>query len=313
MARRSATVSRPAPPSRRAKSGYLGEIDRYPRLTAEDEAHLAGRIAAGNAARSDLDTGIRVDASRRRELQHLTRDGDAALEEMVCANLRLVVTIAYDYLRPGVDLLDLVQEGNIGLMRAAGSFDPTKGARFGTWAAYWIHQAVERHGMTFAVGPVRVPAGVLGDLSIVNRTRSTLMQLLHRSPEISEIADESGLTEARVRTALAASDIARVDSTDQPVSGDGETRVVGDLLADPGEAVADMAELADLLESVTKLLRVLDEQEATVVGYRLGLVTGSVEPTPVVAERVGVPANKVRVIESRAFAKMLHPRYRPGL
>lgn len=287
---------------------YLDGIAKTPLLTAEQEVHLAREIEAGLYAQSILD-GVTSDADRGDaavdatddELREIVRRGDLALHQFVTANLRLVVSVARKYGRQAMPLLDLVQEGNTGLIRAVEKFDYSKGFKFSTYATWWVRQSISR-GIAQQGRIVRLPVHVAEQINQVSATRRTLERRLGREPEVVEIAEELDIDEEKVIDLIR---LAREHvSLDAPVEEDGDT-ALGDLIArdatpGPDEMVLD-AEDRQRLEA---LLDCLDDRSADVVRRRYGLLDGRQAKLADIAAVWGITAERVRQIERHAIAKL---------
>ncbi len=285
---------------------YLDGIAKTALLTAEEEVILAKRIEAGLFARALLSGTVDADSRERvactaDELSRIVAEGDAALQRFITANLRLVVSVARKYGRAQMPLLDLVQEGNTGLIRAVEKFDYAKGFKFSTYATWWVRQSISR-GIAQQGRIVRLPVHVAEQVNQVSAVRRTLERRLGREPELVEIADELGLTEEQVIDLLR---LARDHvSLDAPIEADGDT-ALGDLLAremspGPDEMVLDAedrARLDDMLSS-------LDERSADVVRRRYGLMDGRQAKLADIAAVWGITAERVRQIERHAIAKL---------
>jgi RNA polymerase sigma factor (sigma-70 family) len=286
---------------------YLEEIAKTPLLTAEEEVALAKRIEAGLFAkelleqRSNGESALKVDANDE-ELEIIVREGEDAMQRFVAANLRLVVSVARKYGRSQMPLLDLVQEGNTGLIRAVEKFDYTKGFKFSTYATWWVRQSISR-GIAQQGRIVRLPVHVAEQVNQVAAIRRTLERRLGREPEMSEIAAELGNSEDAIVELLR---LARDHiSLDAPIEDDGDTSLV-DLLAmesisSPDDVVMDAEEHARL-ESV--LSSSLDSRSADVVRRRYGLLDGRQAKLADIAEIWGITAERVRQIERQAIAKL---------
>ena len=286
---------------------YLDGIAKTPLLTAEEEVILAKRIEAGLFARSLLN-GTEGDAetayphgATRDELKQIADEGDQALHRFITANLRLVVSVARKYGRAQMPLLDLVQEGNTGLIRAVEKFDYSKGFKFSTYATWWVRQSISR-GIAQQGRIVRLPVHVAEQVNQVSAVRRTLERRLGREPELIEIADELGLKEEQVIDLLR---LARDHvSLDAPIEEDGDT-ALGDLLArelspGPDEMVLDAEDRARL----DGMLSTLDDRSADVVRRRYGLLDGRQANLADIAAVWGITAERVRQIERHAIAKL---------
>ena len=289
---------------------YLDGIAKTPLLTAVEEVKLARDIEAGLFAKAILDGTVTAEErgegaveATREELQGLARVGEAALDHFITANLRLVVSVARKYGRAQMPLLDLVQEGNTGLIRAVEKFDYSKGFKFSTYATWWVRQSISR-GIAQQGRIVRLPVHVAEQINQVSAARRNLERKLGREPEVVEIADELGLTLQVVTDLLR---LAREHvSLDAPVEEDGDT-ALGDLLArdtapGPDEVVLDAEDRARL----DHLLGGLDERSADVVRRRYGLLDGRPAKLADIANVWGITAERVRQIERQAIAKLRH-------
>ncbi|MBB1501212.1 sigma-70 family RNA polymerase sigma factor [Propioniciclava sp. MC1683] len=288
---------------------YLDGIAKTPLLTAEEEVMLARQIEAGLYAEAILDGtlttkergGRKAVKATQEELEEIVEQGRAAMKRFVTANLRLVVSVARKYGRSQMPLLDLVQEGNTGLIRAVEKFDYTKGFKFSTYATWWVRQSISR-GIAQQSRIVRLPVHVAEQINQVSATRRNLERKLGREPEVIEIADELGLEEERIVELLR---LARDHvSLDAPVEEDGDT-ALGDLLArdttpGPDEVVLDAEDRARL----DHMLDSLDERSADVVRRRYGLLDGRQAKLADIASVWGITAERVRQIERQAIAKL---------
>ncbi len=285
---------------------YLDGIAKTALLTAEEEVILAKRIEAGLFARALLNGTAGAEVTRPKgvstdELEQIAAEGDQALQRFITANLRLVVSVARKYGRAQMPLLDLVQEGNTGLIRAVEKFDYSKGFKFSTYATWWVRQSISR-GIAQQGRIVRLPVHVAEQVNQVSAVRRTLERRHGREPELIEIADELGLTEEQVIDLLR---LARDHvSLDAPVEEDGDT-ALGDLLAremspGPDEMVLDAEDRARL----DGMLSALDERSADVVRRRYGLLDGRQAKLADIAAVWGITAERVRQIERHAIAKL---------
>ncbi len=246
---------------------YLHQIGQTPLLTAEQEVDVAKRIEAGVYARHLLDENGDIEDERRAELEDAAADGELARDHMLRANLRLVVSVAKKYYHRGWPMLDLIQEGNLGLMRAVEKFDYARGYKFSTYAMWWIRQAIDR-GLADKSRPVRLPLHVVEQITKVNRLERELETRLGREPTDVELAEAAGLTVGQL------TDLRRVSrdviSLDTPVDGEEETRF-GDLIADAQVAPAsELLEQRALAEELRALVDRLPEREALIVSLRYG-------------------------------------------
>ncbi|MEU0725029.1 sigma-70 family RNA polymerase sigma factor [Streptomyces sp. NPDC006140] len=293
---------------------YLAQIAATPLLTAEDEVRLARRMRTGERALEELE---RADAGesdlapeRRGELEETARDGQAAKDHMVRANLRLVVSMAKRHAHRGLPLLDVIQEGNLGLIRAVEKFDHTKGFKFSTYATWWIRQAIER-GLAAHARTVRLPMHVVEQLQKVAKVERRLRHDLDREPSVEEVARESGLAVDRIGW------LRRVGrhavSLDTPVDETGET-VVGDLIPDTEVLQApEVAEYQALAEELREAVGTLAPREAMILTLRYGLHDGHTRTREEVAKRVGLTRERVRQLEKESLARLREPGNRERL
>jgi RNA polymerase sigma factor (sigma-70 family) len=282
---------------------YLEDISQHALLTKEDEARLARLIEAGVAARAELDAGT-VRGRRRLQLERAVSDADEARRQFVNANLRLVVSIAKRYQASGLPLLDLVQDGNFGLIHAVEKFDWRKGFKFSTYATWWIRQAIQR-GIANSGRTIRLPVHAGDRLTRALKARERLEGELGRAPRPAEWAAEADMTEAELAEVLRFG--AQVRSLSETFDDDSDTEL-GDLLADTAapEPFAAAAE-AMLCTQVEGLFAVLAADEREVLRLRFGMDRGDPREVHEVAERLGLPTDAVRRLEQRALAKLRHP------
>jgi RNA polymerase primary sigma factor len=290
---------------------YLREIGRVPLLTAEGEVALAIRIKAGAEAEESLaeleatPPADGVPPAEMRRLRELAEDGDRAKSELTQANLRLVVSIAKRYAGRGMHLLDLVQEGNVGLMRAVEKFDHTKGFKFSTYATWWIRQAITRaiadQGRT-----IRIPVHMAEAISRLNRLQRQMVQELERDPTVEELAEKSGMPPDRVR------EIQRVSldplSLDLPV-GDDDDSFLGDFIPDDGiEEPLEVVARNLLTDTIDGLLGELSERDQEVVRMRFGMGGyNRIHTLEEVGDTLGVTRERIRQIEAKTLSKLRHP------
>ncbi|HEX2192899.1 MAG TPA: RNA polymerase sigma factor RpoD [Acidimicrobiales bacterium] len=287
---------------------YLKEIGKIDLLDAQDEVALARRIEAGLAAAARIaaleDAPLELSDAELAPLEALVADGFTAKKQLTEANLRLVVSIAKRYLGRGLLFLDLIQEGNLGLIRAVEKFDYTKGFKFSTYATWWIRQAITR-AIADQARTIRIPVHMVETINTVLRVQRQLLQELGREPTLEELADKLRFTPGRVR------EIQRI--AQEPVSletpvGQEEGSALGDFLEDD-QAVepADAAARALLSEAVSDALEELTERERQVVRLRFGLEDGQVRTLEEVGREFGVTRERIRQIESKTLAKLRHP------
>jgi len=289
---------------------YLKEIGRVPLLTGPDEVRLAKRMEAGLVAVDELavlnaEGNLEsLDFATRRTLQRRVRDGDRARQQLIQANLRLVVSIAKRYVGRGMQLLDLVQEGNLGLMRAVQKFDHSKGFKFSTYATWWIRQAISR-AIADQARTIRIPVHMVETINRVRRTQRDMLQKLEREPSIEELAIEVDLTIEKVREILQIS----LDpvSLEAPVGEDDSQ--LGDFLADEkADKPVDVAARSMLSNDVLEALDELNDREKEVVRMRFGLIDGRARTLEEVGRAFGVTRERIRQIESKTLAKLRHPQ-----
>jgi RNA polymerase primary sigma factor len=283
---------------------YLREIGRIRLLTAGEETHLAQQIERGRLARTRLRETTCAD-ERQVCLQWIC-EGETARQHLINANLRLVVSIAKKYLGRGLTFLDLIQEGNLGLMRATEKFDYTKGYKFSTYATWWIRQAVTR-AISDQSRTIRLPVHVGETLQRVKKTAHLLQQTLEREPTPCEIAQVLRISEDKVRRVL---DAARLPmSLDQPMGEDGDA-VVGDFIEDDCAAHSvDTAEQQILREQIEGVLARLPERERRIIQLRYGLQDGRYRTLEEVGKEFGITRERIRQIESKVLRKLRHPDY----
>jgi RNA polymerase primary sigma factor len=278
---------------------FLNRIGRVDLLTSDQERELGAQVQAGIAARADLD-GDEADPVARQALLRAVARGERARREFVEANLRLVVSIARTYRTAGVDLADLVQEGNVGLLRAVERFDPAYGVRFSTYATYWIRQAV-RHGMSKMGHAIALPDDKLASLLELRRAEEGLTQVLGRTPNESEIAGELGLSVEALyqlrRTEM------RVVSANVRVGEDGETELI-EMLDGASEQGDDAVERSDLSDALERVLANLGERDREILRLRFGFATGRVETLETVAKNYGITRERVRQLELQAVSRL---------
>lgn len=284
---------------------YLEEIGRHPLLTPQSEKALAATIAAGQGAARSLEASRSLTPAQRRRLDRLVAEGRTAHETFVNANLRLVVSVAKKYQASGVPLLDLIQEGNLGLIRAVDKFDHEKGFRFSTYAVWWIRQFVSR-GIAATRSTVRLPSRANDELLRLREMSSQMEQVLGRTPTSAELADLSGITSTRVAELLSASDPISFSGA---VGEDGGAEL-GDFIEDP-TARAEVEQVSNQLSDreVAQMMSVLDQRESHILSLRFGF--GGQEPRSVseVAEVIGLSRERIRQLEHRAMAKLMHPSW----
>jgi RNA polymerase primary sigma factor len=284
---------------------YLKEIGKVPLLSADQEVTLAKRIEAGLHAAERLEqTDGQLSDEAHASLEAVATDGELAKRQLIEANLRLVVSIAKRYVNRGMALLDLVQEGNLGLIRAVEKFDYTKGFKFSTYATWWIRQAITR-AIADQARTIRIPVHMVETMNKVLRIQRQMLQELGREPSVEEVAAKVEMTPDRVR------DIQRI--AQEPVSletpvGEEDDSFLGDFVEDPAAvAPATAAARALLTEAIVEALDELNERERQVVRLRFGLDDGQVRTLEEVGKEFGVTRERIRQIESKTLAKLRHP------
>jgi len=283
---------------------YLKSIGRTSLLTAEQEVDLAKRIEAGLFAEHKLDTEATLSPEHRRELELVAEDGRRAKAHMLEANLRLVVSVAKKYSDRGLSLLDVVQEGNLGLIRAVEKFDYTKGYKFSTYAMWWIRQAIQR-GFADSARTIRLPVHVLEMLSKLSRVERDMHQRLGREPTPEELAVELDRTPDQIEELLRTS--RQPISLDSTIGEDGETSI-GDLIEDVDAPEA--SELVDrqlMAEQLRSALDALTPREATIMAMRFGLYDGNPHTLDEIGRALGLTRERIRQLEKQSLSKLRHP------
>jgi RNA polymerase primary sigma factor len=288
---------------------YLKEVGRVPLLTAIEEVELAQRIERGRLAREELAKG-NVSIRRRQELQRLIEDGWAAREHLITANSRLVISVAKKYMGRGVPFLDLIQEGNIGLIRAAKKFDYRRGHKFSTYATWWIRQAVTRaiadQGRT-----IRVPVHMGDQINKLLRVQHQLTQRLGRDPSVEELAGALDVTPQKVENMI---QVARRPLSLETPTDDEEDSVLGDFIQDEEVPAPDETATYNLLrEHLESVLNSLPPREVRILQLRYGLLDGQAYTLEEVGRKMGVTRERVRQIEAQALSRLRHPAIRRKL
>ena len=287
---------------------YLKEIGKVPLLTARQEVDLAMKIEAGLLAADELENaaqqGVALERAEVRRLERIERIGIEAKKQLVEANLRLVVSIAKRYVGRGMLFLDLIQEGNLGLIRAVEKFDYGKGFKFSTYATWWIRQAITR-AIADQARTIRIPVHMVETINKLIRIQRQLLQELGREPTPEEIGDKMEMTAERVREILKISQ--EPVSLETPI-GEEEDSQLGDFIED-GEAVVppDAASFSMLQEQLAKVLDSLSERERKVIELRFGLEDGHPRTLEEVGREFGVTRERIRQIESKTLCKLRHP------
>ncbi|MET0189499.1 MAG: sigma-70 family RNA polymerase sigma factor [Pseudonocardia sediminis] len=284
---------------------YLNGIGKRALLTAAEEVELAKRIEAGVFAQHRLDTadaeGTKLKPDYRRDLRAVVRDGARAKNHLLEANLRLVVSLAKRYTGRGMPLLDLIQEGNLGLIRAVEKFDYAKGFKFSTYATWWIRQAITR-GMADQARTIRLPVHLVEQVNKLARIKRDLHQRLGREPVDAELAEESGIPEHKISDLL---DHARDPvSLDMPV-GSEEEAPLGDFIEDAEATDAENTVISHLLhDDLRRVLGTLEDREQAVIRMRFGLDDGQPRTLDQIGKRFGLSRERVRQIEREVMAKL---------
>jgi RNA polymerase primary sigma factor len=287
---------------------YLKQIGKVPLLNAEQEVDLAKRIEGGLYASERLrmseDEGEKLPTPMRRDLDWISRDGERAKNHLLEANLRLVVSLAKRYTGRGMAFLDLIQEGNLGLIRAVEKFDYTKGYKFSTYATWWIRQAITR-AMADQARTIRIPVHMVEVINKLGRIQRELLQDLGREPTPEELAKEMDITPEKV---LEIQQYAREPiSLDQTIGDEGDSQL-GDFIEDSEAVVAvDAVSFSLLQDQLQQVLQTLSEREAGVVRLRFGLTDGQPRTLDEIGQVYGVTRERIRQIESKTMSKLRHP------
>ncbi|MFG3704912.1 RNA polymerase sigma factor [Micromonospora sp. NPDC047670] len=287
---------------------YLKQIGKVPLLNAEQEVELAKRIEAGLYAAERLraaDEGEeKLTRDMQRDLLWISRDGERAKNHLLEANLRLVVSLAKRYTGRGMAFLDLIQEGNLGLIRAVEKFDYTKGYKFSTYATWWIRQAITR-AMADQARTIRIPVHMVEVINKLGRIQRELLQDLGREPTPEELAKEMDITPEKV---LEIQQYAREPiSLDQTIGDEGDSQL-GDFIEDSEAVVAvDAVSFSLLQDQLQQVLQTLSEREAGVVRLRFGLTDGQPRTLDEIGQVYGVTRERIRQIESKTMSKLRHP------
>lgn len=288
---------------------YLKEVSRVPLLNAEEEVELAQRIERGRMAREELAKG-NVTNKRRQELRKLIEDGWSAREHLITANSRLVISVAKKYMGRGVPFLDLIQEGNIGLIRATKKFDYRRGHKFSTYATWWIRQAVTRaiadQGRT-----IRVPVHMGDQINKLLRIQHQLTQRLGREPTVEELAISLDVPPKKVENMI---QVARRPLSLETPTDDEEDSVLGDFIEDDEAPPPDETATYNLLkEHLEEVLNGLPPREVRILQLRYGLLDGQAYTLEEVGRKMGVTRERVRQIEAQALSRLRHPSIRRKL
>ncbi|MDK8767059.1 sigma-70 family RNA polymerase sigma factor [Corynebacterium freneyi] len=280
---------------------YLNGIGKTALLSAEEEVELSKRIEAGVYAEHLLKTGAKMTRAKKRDVKIIAKDGKAARAHLLEANLRLVVSLAKRYTGRGMPLLDLIQEGNLGLIRAMEKFDYTKGFKFSTYATWWIRQAITR-GMADQSRTIRLPVHLVEQVNKISRIKRELYQQLGREATNEELAEESGIPEAKIEMLLRQS--RDPVSLDMPVGTD-EEAPLGDFIEDSEATDAEEAVVASLRHhDVRRVLSTLEIREQEVIKLRYGLDDGLPRTLDQIGRHFGLSRERVRQIEREVMAKL---------
>ena len=287
---------------------YLKEIGKVNLLTSEEEVELAQAMTAGNAAQEQLDelkaSGEEIPEELRRELEKTIKKGERARQRLAEANLRLVVSIAKRYVGRGMQFLDLIQEGNLGLIKAVEKFDYVKGFKFSTYATWWIRQAITR-AIADQARTIRIPVHMVETINKVIRVSRQLLQELGHDPSAEEIAEEMNMPAERVREILK---IAQEPVSLETPIGEEEDSHLGDFI--PDEDASEPAEAASftlLKEQLVEVLSTLTPREEKVLKLRFGIEDGRTRTLEEVGKEFNVTRERIRQIEAKALRKLRHP------
>ena len=289
---------------------YFCEAARCPLLTLEEEVNLAKRIERGFLAREEI-SDIKIKSTKRHEeLLLLIDDGLTAVDHLITANSRLVISIAKRYTHRGIPFLDLIQEGNIGLMRAVKRFDYKRGYKFSTYATWWIRQAVTR-ALAVQSRTIRLPVHMSDQLSKMFRTQHQLSQQLGRDPEVAEIAEVMGVTSEKIQQM---SKYAQYPlSLDKPISIDGDS-VLGDYIEDQESPDPfEVTTISLLRQHLDQIFEMLPPREVLILKLRFGLTNGETHTLREVGLKIGVSRERIRQIEAQAMRRLRHPEIQQKL
>ncbi len=285
---------------------YLKEIGKVSLLDAEEEVSLAKRMEKAKRAQRRLGRGTYNSDEKRRELEYLVEDGARAREHLIRANSRLVISVAKKYIGRGVPFLDLIQEGNIGLIRAANKFDYKRGHKFSTYATWWIRQAVTR-SIADQSRTIRVPVHMGDQISKMLRMTHKLTQELGRDPRPGELAEELGIPESKVEHMMR---VARRPLSLEMPTDDQEESTLGDFVEDQ-ESPAPPEEVGAVMlrDTLMEILADLPPREVKILQMRYGLLDGQTYTLQEVGQKLGVTRERVRQIEAQALSRLRHPAH----
>ena len=283
---------------------YLGEIGQVALLSADDEKRLGRAIRTMQEAKARSTEGV-LTATQRRELRNIMREGEEAFEHLITANLRLVVSIARKYDGRELQLLDLIQEGNIGLMRAAEKYDWEKGFKFSTYATWWIRQSMMR-AMADQGRTIRVPSHVVEMLNRITKADRELNVELKREPTYAELAERTLIPAEKIEELKQISSV--TISLDEPVSSDEDSTTWGDKFGgDSTDSPADVAQRRELVDAVSLELDHLPDRDRRIIDKRFGISSGEPQTLDDVAKQEGVTRERIRQIEQKTLARLRHP------
>ena len=290
---------------------YLHEIGRVPLLTLTEEIELARRMEAGQEARTELENNLDLDERARRRLQRTGEDGDLAKQQLIEANLRLVVSIAKKYANRGMGILDLIQEGNQGLIRGAEKFEYRRGFKFSTYATWWIRQAINR-SIADQSRNIRIPVHMVETMHKLARTTRQLTMELNREPSHEEIAEAMGpgWDPAKVEETLRVT--RDTVSLATPVGDEGDSSIADFLPDDRGESPLSQVTSVLMGEALNRALGALEPREALVIRLRKGLEDGREHTLEEVGQHFGVTRERIRQIENKALRKLKYHQSRQG-
>ena len=284
---------------------YLQEIGQVDLLTAEGERQLGKAIRLMQDAKNEMDAGA-ISATRRRELRQIIQEGEEAFEHLITANLRLVVSIARKYDGRELQLLDLIQEGNIGLMRAAEKYDWEKGFKFSTYATWWIRQAMMR-AMADQGRTIRVPSHVVEMLNRLTKADRELTVELEREPTLAELSTRTLIPVDKIEELKQISSV--TISLDEPLSSDDDSATWGDKVEgnNEGESPIEVVQKRQLIAAITTELDHLPERDRRILDKRFGISSGEPQTLDDVAKQEGVTRERIRQIEQKTLARLRHP------
>ena len=285
---------------------YLKEMSRVPLLSTEEELRVAQVIECGRVAKKELDClRVRASSPQRQELEKSTQEGQTAREHLIKANTRLVVSIAKKYIGRGVPFLDLIQEGNLGLMKAVEKYDYHRGFRFSTYATWWIRQTISRsiadQGRT-----IRVPVHMIDRIRILYKTTHEMEQKLGRLPNVDEVASELGLSNRKVQWMMRVSWLPL--SLESPVGDEDDSELGMFVEDDITPAPIQVAYHNMLRDKIEEVLSTLSPREARILRLRFGLDNGRAYTLEEVGQKFGLTRERIRQIEGKALRRLRHPR-----